>query len=105
MRDSGVHETVYRYGQPARGVIQTLRLTPRNHEANTCSIGIDVSENCRGRPARGRLRQTSHVFNVDGPLSELRILAEARSTPMTPNGVVRGGIERFPPSLYLRKRR
>ena len=41
------HETVYRYEEPARSVIQTLRLTPRNHEGQYVeNWRIDVSENC-----------------------------------------------------------
>ena len=31
MRICVAHETVYRYDAPCTGVIQTLRLTPRNH--------------------------------------------------------------------------
>ena len=32
MRIKISHETRYHYDAPAAGVIQTLRLTPRNHE-------------------------------------------------------------------------
>ena len=42
------HETVYRYEEPARSVIQTLRLTPRNHEGQYVeNWRIDLSENCQ----------------------------------------------------------
>ncbi|HKN10109.1 MAG TPA: transglutaminase N-terminal domain-containing protein, partial [Pseudomonadota bacterium] len=27
-----LHESRYRYAEPPKGVIQTLRLTPRNHD-------------------------------------------------------------------------
>ncbi len=32
MRIRVVHETVYEYESPARGLIQILRLTPRDHD-------------------------------------------------------------------------
>jgi transglutaminase-like putative cysteine protease len=104
MRIQVSHETVYRYGQPARGVIQTLRLTPRNHESQyVLDWRIDVSENCQVDQHEDAFGNITHVFNVDGPLSELRILAEGEIDTHDANGVVRGGIERFPPSLYLRE--
>ena len=44
MRIQISHETVYRYEEPARSVIQTLRLTPRNHEGQYVeNWRIDVS--------------------------------------------------------------
>ena len=47
MRIQISHETVYRYETPAAGVIQTLRLTPRNHDGQyVVDWRIDVSENC-----------------------------------------------------------
>jgi transglutaminase-like putative cysteine protease len=104
MRIQVSHETVYRYGQPARGVIQTLRLTPRNHESQyVLDWRIDVSENCQVDQHEDAFGNITHVFNVDGPLSELRVLAEGEIDTQDTNGVVRGGIERFPPSLYLRE--
>jgi len=104
MRIQVSHETVYRYGQPARGVIQTLRLTPRNHESQyVLDWRIDVSENCQVDQHEDAFGNITHVFNVDGPLTELRILAEGEIDTHDANGVVRGGIERFPPSLYLRE--
>jgi transglutaminase-like putative cysteine protease len=104
MRIQVSHETIYRYGQPARGVIQTLRLTPRNHESQyVLDWRIDVSENCQVDQHEDAFGNITHVFNVDGPLSELRILAEGEIDTQDAHGVVRGGIERFPPSLYLRE--
>src|SRR5258707_12977360 len=104
MRIQVSHETIYRYGQPARGVIQTLRLTPRNHESQyVLDWRIDVSENCQVDQHEDAFGNITHVFNVDGPLSELGIAAEGEMDTQDANGVVRGGIERFPASLYLRE--
>jgi transglutaminase-like putative cysteine protease len=104
MRIQVSHETIYRYGQPARGVIQTLRLTPRNHEGQyVVDWRIDVSENCQVGQHEDAFGNITHVFDADGPVSELRVLAEGEVDTQESNGVVRGVIERFPPSLYLRE--
>ncbi len=104
MRIQVSHETIYRYGQPARGVIQTLRLTPRNHESQyVVDWRIDVSENCQVAQHEDAFGNITHVFDADGPVSELRVLAEGEVDTQDANGVVRGVIERFPPSLYLRE--
>jgi transglutaminase-like putative cysteine protease len=104
MRIQVSHETIYRYGQPARGVIQTLRLTPRNHESQyVVDWRIDVSENCRVDQHEDAFGNITHVFDVDGPVSELRVLAEGEVDTQDSDGVMRGLIERFPASLYLRE--
>ena len=94
------HETVYRYAQPANAVIQTLRLTPRNHDGQYVeSWRIDVSENCQLDQHEDAFGNITHVFSAEGPLSELRVLVEGQVDTQDTNGVVRGSIERFPPSL------
>lgn len=98
------HETVYRYEEPARGIIQTLRLTPRNHDGQYVeSWRIDVSENCQLDQHEDAFGNITHVFSAEGPLSELSVLVEGEVDTQDTNGVVIGTIERFPPSLYLRE--
>ena len=98
------HETVYRYEEPPRGVIQTLRLTPRNHDGQYVeSWRIDLSENCQLNQHEDAFGNITHVFTAEGPLSELRVLVEGEVDTQDTNGVVVGTIERFPPSLYLRE--
>ena len=104
MRIQVSHETIYRYGQPARGVIQTLRLTPRNHEGQYVeNWRIDVSENCQLDQHEDAFGNITHVFSAEGPFSELRVHVEGEVDIQDTAGVVRGAIERFPPSLYLRE--
>jgi transglutaminase-like putative cysteine protease len=98
------HETVYRYEHPVNGVIQTLRLTPRNHEAQyVVNWRIDLSENCPLDQHEDAFGNITHVFSADGPLSELRVLVEGEVDTQETGGMVRGAIERFPPSLFLRE--
>jgi len=98
------HETVYRYEAPPRSVIQTLRLTPRNHEGQYVeNWRIDVSENCHLDQHEDAFGNIAHVFSAEGPFSELRVLVEGEVDTQDTAGVVKGAIERFPPSLYLRE--
>jgi len=104
MRIQISHETVYRYEQPANGVIQTLRLTPRNHDGQyVVDWRIDVSENCQLDQLEDAFGNIIHVFTAEGPFAELRVLVEGVVDTQDTNGVVAGAIERFPPSLYLRE--
>jgi transglutaminase-like putative cysteine protease len=98
------HETVYRYDEPARSVIQTLRLTPRNHEGQYVeNWRIDLSENCQLDQHEDAFGNITHVFSAEGPFSELQVLVEGEVDTQDTAGVVIGAIERFPPSLYLRE--
>ena len=98
------HETQYHYDVPAGGVIQTLRLTPRNHDSQyVVDWRIDVSENCRLDEHEDAFGNIAHAFTADGPFTSLRVLVEGEVDTQDVNGVVHGAIERFPPSLYLRE--
>lgn len=98
------HATIYTYDPPANGAIQTLRLTPRNHDGQyVVSWRIDVSESCRLRAHEDAFGNLTHTFAVDGPISELRVLVEGEVETQDTAGVVRGVKERFPPSLYMRE--
>jgi len=104
MRIQVSHETVYRYGQPARGVIQTLRLTPRNHESQyVLDWRIDVSENCQVDQHEDAFGNITHAFTADGPFSDLAVMVEGEVETRDTQGIVRGAVERFPPALYLRE--
>ncbi len=77
MRIQISHETVYRYEEPPRGLIQTLRLTPRNHDGQYVeSWRIDVSENCQLDQHEDAFGNITHVFSAEGPLAELRVMVD-----------------------------
>ncbi len=104
MRICVAHESVYRYDTPSTGVIQTLRLTPRNHDGQyVVDWRIDVSADCRLEPHEDAFGNIIHAFSVSGPISELRLLVEGEVETQDTVGVVRGAVERFPPSLFLRE--
>jgi transglutaminase-like putative cysteine protease len=98
------HETVYRYESPPTGVIQVLRLTPRNHDGQyVTDWRIDLSQECRLDSHEDAFGNITHTFAAAGPFAELAVLVEGEVETRDTQGVVRGAIERFPPTLFLRE--
>jgi transglutaminase-like putative cysteine protease len=98
------HSTSYRYQTPATSVIQMLRLTPRNHDGQyVADWRIDVSTDCRLDQHEDAFGNITHAFTAEGPFSELSVLVEGEVETRDTHGVVRGAVERFPPSLFLRE--
>jgi transglutaminase-like putative cysteine protease len=104
MRIRVAHETTYRYEAPASGVIQTLRVTPRNHAGQyVVDWRIDISVDCRLEQQEDAFGNIVHAFSIDGPVSELRVLVDGEVETQDTAGIVQGAVERFPPSLFLRE--
>ena len=103
MRIRICHETRYRYDAPTSGVIQTLRLTPRNHDGHyVVRWRIDLTEDCRLDVHEDAFGNITHTFTAEGPFDELGVQVEGEVDVQDTAGIVCGAIERFPPSLYLR---
>ena len=97
------HSIVHRYAPPAAGVIQVLRLTPRNHEGqHVIGWRIDVSADARLNAHEDAFGNLTHVFTADGPFDELIVKIDGEVETQDTGGVVAGTVERFPPSLFLR---
>ena len=104
MRIAISHDTIYRYATPARRVIQTLRLTPRNHEGQyVVAWSVAVSADCKLNQHQDAFGNITHSFTADGPLDELTVHVEGQVETENTQGLVRGAIERFPPDLFLRE--
>ena len=98
------HETVYCYESPPAGVIQVLRLTPRNHDGQyVTDWRIDLSQECRLDSHEDAFGNLTHTFAAAGPFTELAVLVEGEVETEDTQGLVRGAIERFPPTLFLRE--
>ena len=98
------HLTSYAYETPATSVIQMLRLTPRNHDGQyVARWRIDVSTDCRLDQHEDAFGNLTHAFTAEGPFSELAVTVEGEVETRDTQGIVRGTVERFPPSLYLRE--
>jgi transglutaminase-like putative cysteine protease len=103
MRINIAHSTTYHYEPPAAGAIQVLRLTPRNHEGQyVVRWRIDLSPDARLAAHEDAFGNVMHVFTADGPFDELRVEVDGVVETQNTDGVVRGTVERFPPSLFLR---
>ena len=103
MRIRIAHRNVYRYDPPATGVIQLLRLTPRNHEGQyLVRWRIDISADARLAAHEDAFGNIMHVFSADGPLDELSIEVDGEVETQNTDGIVRGTVERFAPNLFLR---
>jgi transglutaminase-like putative cysteine protease len=97
------HRNVFRYDPPANGVIQVLRLTPRNHEGqHVVRWRVDLSVDARLTAHEDAFGNLGHVFTADGPLAELAIEVDGDVETQNVNGIVHGTVERFSPSLFLR---
>src|SRR5436853_7284762 len=104
MRIQISHLTNYRYDAPAASVIHMLRLTPRNHDGQfVARWRIDVSTDCRLDQHEDAFGNITHAFTAEGPLRELKVLVEGELETRDTQGIVRGAVERFPPTLFLRE--
>ena len=98
------HLASYRYDTPASSVIQILRQTPRNHDGQfVLNWRIDVSADCRLEEHEDAFGNITHAFTVNGPLETLKVQVEGEVETRDTQGIVRGAVERFPPSLFLRE--
>jgi transglutaminase-like putative cysteine protease len=103
MRLRIAHRNVYRYDPPAAGVIQVLRMTPRNHEGQyVVRWRIDVSADARLATHEDAFGNITHVFSADGPFDELFVEVDGEVETQSTNGIARGTMERFAPGLFLR---
>jgi transglutaminase-like putative cysteine protease len=103
MRLRITHSIVRRYDPPAASAIQVLRLTPRNHEGQyVIDWRIDVSADARLVAHEDAFGNLTHVFTAEGPLAKLSINLDGEVETHNTDGLVRGAVERFPPSLFLR---
>ncbi len=91
------HETNYDYAEPARGAIQVLRLTPRNHATQFVRRWrVEIDADCRLERDEDAYGNITHIFSIDGPIERMRILVDGEIDTSASTGVVRGSLERFP---------
>jgi transglutaminase-like putative cysteine protease len=96
------HSTTYEYDPPATGVIQVLRMTPGNHDGQyVANWQVDVSVDARLDMRHDAFGNITHVFS-HGSLSELTVHVAGQLETQDTGGILRGTVERFPPSLFLR---
>jgi transglutaminase-like putative cysteine protease len=100
------HETTYTYEEPARGLIQILRLTPRAHMGqHVVRWRIEPSLDGALRQGEDALGNIIHRFAAEtaGEKLTIRVVGEVETDET--HGVVRGAVERAPPLYFLRATR
>jgi transglutaminase-like putative cysteine protease len=104
MRIHVSHQTTYDYVPPAKSLIQTLRLTPRNHDGQyVVDWRIDVDVDGRLKPGEDAFANITHLLSIGGPVARLVVTVDGEVQTHDTAGIVRGTVERFPPSLFLRE--
>ena len=97
------HDTIYAYEQPIRGLIQLLRLRPRDFEGqHVLSWRIEPDTNARLKRSEDSLGNVVHTLAADGPLAGLVIHVSGEIETTETHGVIRGAVERLPDVFYLR---
>jgi transglutaminase-like putative cysteine protease len=98
------HETTYNYDTPALSVTQVLRLTPRGHDGQfVVDWRVEVDHDCHLRQATDAFGNIVHSFALSGPVSSLTVTALGEIETEDTHGVVRGEVERFPSTIFLRE--
>ncbi|AWN48901.1 transglutaminase [Methylobacterium terrae] len=106
MRIRVVHETVYQYDSPARGLIQMLRLTPRDHDGqHVRAWRIEPTVDGRLSRREDGFGNVVHVFSADGLEEALTIRVTGEVETTETHGVMRGISEWLPDPFYLRESR
>jgi hypothetical protein len=104
MRLAVQYTTSYRYSQPARQVIQLLRLTPRASPARRCSTGESMWTWTPGCAKAATATATSPTWcYIDKPVSDLTVSVSGRVMTEDRAGVIEGVSRRLPRQVFLRE--
>ncbi len=98
------HETTLTFETPVHYAVQAVRMTPRGSSQQFVNDWrIDVSADCRLAPIEDPYGNWTHTISVDGPLTEVTVVASGEIMTEETNGIIRGTPERLPLSVYLRQ--
>ena len=103
MRVRIAHETRYGYERPVRSIIQVLRVTPGNSDAqHTLAWRVEPSVDGRLQAGHDGLGNIVHVFSADGPVDEVGLTVSGEVQTVDTGGLVAGALERVPDAFFLR---
>jgi transglutaminase-like putative cysteine protease len=104
MRIRILHETIYDYDRPIRGLIQHWRLTPRDHDGqHVLRWSIEPSVHGRMKRHEDAFGNIVHSYAAEGPLDHLTVRVVGLVETSESNGMVNGAVERLPDPFYLRE--
>jgi transglutaminase-like putative cysteine protease len=97
------YNTAYHYSQPARRVIQLLRLTPLSFAGQTVlDWRIDVDCDARLREGRDGYGNITHMLYIDAPIEALNVSVTGKVLTEDRAGVVAGVPGDLPHQVFLR---
>lgn len=97
------YTTTYDYTQPARDVVQLLRVQPRSGQDQLVSRWrIDLDADGALRPGTDPFGNWTHLFSADGPVQRLTLSVTGEVDTDDAHGSVRGFAEPLPPAAFLR---
>lgn len=103
MRIQVGYVTRYEYDHPAKLIVQTLRMTPRGHDGqHVLKWRVETDADVRLHAGEDALGNITHGLSVAGPVKRLVTRVTGEVETWDTGGVVKGGVERFPPMVYLR---
>src|SRR5215470_299688 len=103
MRLQVKHQTTYRYDAPVSYAIQSLRLSPRPHQALAVLSWRVQADGRRELPSFvDGFGNLVHCHSVNRTHDSITLLVEGEVETTDTAGIVRGGTEPLPPLFYLR---
>ena len=106
MRITIDYSTTYRYERPARSLLQLLRVTPHPHEGQQIlRWRVDADADVRLRWSEDSFGNIVHALQIEAPTDHLMISIHGQVATEDMAGMVRGGVERLPATVYLRSTR
>ncbi len=98
------HFTRYSYSQPATGIIQLLRVTPRaDDNQQILRWRIDVDADGRLIPFTDSHGNFAHSFYADGAVAAMTIHVSGEVVTSDSAGIVSGAVEPLHPLIYQRQ--
>lgn len=98
------HVTTYRYDQPVRGAVQSLRLTPSRFEGQrVIDWQVSVDGGTRGGAFRNGAGDWIEGWSLRGPVQEVTVSVAGTVETTDLAGILRGHRENVPPPAYLRE--
>jgi transglutaminase-like putative cysteine protease len=97
------HSTTYAYSEPARRVIQLLRVTPSSFTGQSVlDWRVDVDRDAKLREGRDGYGNVTHMLYVDSPIRSLAISVAGRVLTEDKAGIVQGLPQDLPAGVFLR---
>ena len=97
------HETLYSYERPALSAIQTLRLTPRNHDGQFVNHWrVELDADYRLERDEDPFGNIMHLYSIVGPIKAMSVIVEGEVETRDMAGMVGGAVERLPATFWLR---